>query len=239
METTAFSSKLKSCLRVGFFIGAFVYAYIIAISLLHGSAHPQRERLDRVSLFEKALCLGVAAAFVSFVLKSLQFRKMEKLDDVLGSFAADDLSGDDLTSLCLQPGFVAMEYYGLILNRTFLVFIYPDGLRGWKISGLTTHLTPEFVESYLHLLQAPRLKEGPAVLEMMMKQPGSFFISRGEITSVSFDPSPKWGMAGIQHSGKIYVNLSSRIQREFILLNAQDGDEAREAILSGGSSFSR
>ena len=28
-----------------------------------------------------------------------------------------------------------MEYYRLILNRTFVVFITPEGLYGWKAEG--------------------------------------------------------------------------------------------------------
>jgi hypothetical protein len=42
-------------------------------------------------------------------------------------------------------GSEAMEYYWFILNRTFVVFVCPEGLYGWKVVGLVSAASPDFL----------------------------------------------------------------------------------------------
>lgn len=135
----------------------------------------------------------------------------------------------------LRRGFVAMEYYFLILNRSFLVFTYPEGLYGWKFSGLVSTLTPLFFKPFEDMLSDPELIPGSNEFKEIMKESGSFWFPRNEIAAADFVPGLKWGMGTVPHSGKLYVRTTAGKSREFILLGSQDGDAVRAAVLSGTS----
>jgi len=67
----------------------------------------------------------------------------------------------------LHEGFVAMEYFALILNRSYLVFITEAGLRGWRFRGVVSSLEPMFYENAEALLDDPDLAEGSARLKSL------------------------------------------------------------------------
>jgi len=60
----------------------------------------------------------------------------------------------------LHAGFVAMEYFALILNRSFLIFMTDEGLRGWKFSGSVTAQIPTFYRPFEELLDDPEIAPG-------------------------------------------------------------------------------
>ena len=130
-------------------------------------------------------------------------------------------------------GFLAMEYYGFILNRSFVLFSFPEGLYGWKFRGLVSAWTPQFFLPLQAVAEDTSLTPGTESFQQSMRQRGSFFIPRNEITSVDYDPTPKWGMGPVPHSGKIHVHLASGKSRELILLGNQNGEAVRSAISSG------
>jgi hypothetical protein len=130
----------------------------------------------------------------------------------------------------LHAGFVAMEYFALILNRSFLVFISDDGLRGWKFSGPVTTNFPEFYKPAEELLDDPEMAHGSASFNDLMNGQGTFFIPYSEISSVVFAGKTKWGMGPILHSGILTLGLTSGRKREFILLGAAYGDGIRDLI---------
>lgn len=130
-------------------------------------------------------------------------------------------------------GFIVMEYYALILNRSFVVFTFPQGLYGWKFSGPVTNRDSSFFEPVQSIAADSELNPESKDLQEMIQESGSFVIERSEITSADYDPTPKWGMGGIPHSGKLKVKLRSGKLREFILLGQQDGNAVRAAVLGG------
>lgn len=158
----------------------------------------------------------------------------------LANYSVWTPAGKLLDQLAAEPnavgppfsGFVAMEYYCLILNRTFVVFCLEEGLYGWKAQGPVSNLNPSYFHPYLELLGAPALMRSSETVRSLAKLPGGFFLPRSTILQLEFDPSSKWGMGGIPHSGKLKVRLASRKSREFILLGSVQGEDIRNQILS-------
>jgi hypothetical protein len=130
-------------------------------------------------------------------------------------------------------GFLAMEYFLLILNRSFIVFTFPEGLYVSKFSGPVSSWTPFFFVPFEKIANDPDIVPGSEDFKDVMKPSGGFFIPRAEIASVDYVPTRKWGMGPVPHSGKLYVRLTSGKSREFILLGSQDGEAVRAAVLSG------
>lgn len=136
--------------------------------------------------------------------------------------------------------FVAMEYYWLILNRSFNVFVTENDLFGIKILGPVMAL-PQYAndpkwqdpESFVpsHVVDKYRDVNLDSTSIRNVNR-SNFVISRSQIHSVSFDESTKWGMGSVPHSGKLYVKSSDGNNREFILLGNQKGFELRDKLLS-------
>ncbi len=135
-----------------------------------------------------------------------------------------------------MSGFVGMEYYCLILNRTYLVFSAPDGLYGWKFEGPVSAARPLFYEPYQKMLDDPELMRDRGAVEDLAKLKGGFFIPGSEITFVEATDKSKWGMGGIPHSGRIRIGLTTGRWREFILLGSVSPEVIRDRILSSAVS---
>jgi Zn-dependent protease with chaperone function len=136
-----------------------------------------------------------------------------------------------------QPGFAAMEYYALILNRSFLVCAAPDGLYGMKFMGLVTDTKqPRFFEEAEKLLDNPWFVPKSEGFEQSMKSSkANFVIEYSEIIDVAFDSTLKRGMGAIEHSGKLKLRLRNGKKRTFILLGSAYGDGIRRVILERAS----
>jgi hypothetical protein len=131
-----------------------------------------------------------------------------------------------------QAGFAAMEYYALILNRSFLVYVRREGLYGMKFCGLVASNTGRYFDPALDLLDDPWFTPGTEAFQKTMKESrANFFIPRSDIEDVQFDSSPKWGMGQIPHAGKLKVVLRSGSCRELVLLGEAYGDGIRRVIL--------
>ena len=146
-----------------------------------------------------------------------------------------EYSFDETFQMSCARGFLAMEYYLLILNRSYVIFSYPEGLYGWKFSGPVSTRNPLFFQPFEELARDATIVPGSEAFQEFMEQPGSFFIARAEIASANYDSRRKWGMGPVPHSGKIYVRLTSGKVREFILLGSQDGPSVCAAVLSGAA----
>ena len=138
----------------------------------------------------------------------------------------------------LHAGFVAMEYFALILNRSFLIFITDEGLRGWKFCGPVTTSSPQFYRPIEELLDDPEMECGSAAFTDLMHGPDTFLIPYKAIRSVDFTAKTKWGMGPILHAGILSLGLTAGRKREFILLGAAYGDGIRDAILAKTGCFS-
>jgi hypothetical protein len=145
--------------------------------------------------------------------------------------------------------FVAMEYYRLILNRTFVVLITGEYLIGVQANGLvsieTNHdpllnatigslairgdLTNPY--SYIKSKYFRKIENedltGPGLLS---RNKINFRINRKEIKRVDYDSSKKWGMGYYPHDGKVYVETFDGKKREFIILGNQSGSDIATLI---------
>lgn len=146
--------------------------------------------------------------------------------------------------------FVAMEYYFLILNRTFLMVIGDDELIGLKIRGVTStennsnslaslatnklavtdnlddpnsYINSKLLGKYAELdVQSPR------VMEM---DNSNFKVKFDDVLSVYHDKRKKWGMGYYPHDGKVFVETGS-VKKELIILGNQKGSEIAKQLNS-------
>ena len=148
--------------------------------------------------------------------------------------------------------FVAMEYYGLILNRTFLILLTKDSLIGLQGNGiisaeaagrgLSTSLVNLMAvrgdlsnpysylkDKYIHAIENEDLLDG----SILKKNKTNFIIPRKDITGVKYDARKKWGMGNYPHDGKVYVSTAGGKKREFIILGNQSGQQIANMILAG------
>ncbi|MEP7354884.1 MAG: hypothetical protein ABI824_16770 [Acidobacteriota bacterium] len=130
----------------------------------------------------------------------------------------------------MHSGFVAMEYFAWILNRSFLVFMTDDGLRMWQFSGPISAFFPEFYKPIEELLDVPEMAAGSEDFNDLMFGPDTFLIPYDAIRSVAFEGKRKWGMGRILHSGLLFVELVDGQRREFILLGKTHGAAIRDSI---------
>jgi len=152
----------------------------------------------------------------------------------------------------LQEGnhFIAMEYYGLILNRTFLILITDKYLIGLKVNGLISveggsgdlsrWLSQKMVvrgdlqNPYSYIKSKYLLKIEDLDIfggEILKAQDSNFKITRRKIQSVTYDKSKKWGMGYYPHDGKVYVKEENARKKEFIILGSQSGEKIKNWIL--------
>ena len=143
--------------------------------------------------------------------------------------------------------FIAMQYYGLIINRTYLVLFINNHLIGIVANGLVSVQSGGALASIitskmsvdgdllnpLSYLKDKHLKrvEHLNLLEDNIKKTNSsnFRINIKDIISVDFDPSKKWGMGPYPHDGKIYLSTKDK-KRELIILGSQSGEKILELI---------
>ena len=128
-------------------------------------------------------------------------------------------------------GFMAMEYFALIWNRTFAVFVGEDGIYGWQVCGVVTNSDPEFYQPWAEMLKEPTLMQDLDAVRKLSQLRGGFFIPRATISEVLATDKPKWGMGGIVQSGRVTIRTTDGRNREFILLGYAIPEEVRDHIL--------
>jgi hypothetical protein len=127
-------------------------------------------------------------------------------------------------------GFVAMEFFWLILNRTYAVFIAPEGLYGWQVRGPVTNRDLNFFQPYQDMIDDPDFMRDLGSMQKLSRLRGGFFIDRYAISAIEVNDRPKWGMGGIPESGRIVLRLTSGKTREFILLGSVYPGTIRDKI---------
>ena len=136
--------------------------------------------------------------------------------------------------------FIAMQYYGLLLNRTFLVLITDNYLIALKVNGFVSvevnngnPITRSITQSLAitNDLENPyayakdkfliRLAEEDIYSEEILKVSScNFRISKHDILEVFYDRKKKWGMGPYPHDGKVHVKTNNK-KIEFIILGQQ------------------
>lgn len=127
--------------------------------------------------------------------------------------------------------FVAMEYYALILNRTYLVTVTEDRLEAAVCRGVTSVAIKRVDVFYEYFnkrfavsgdLHDPR----SYVDQGLLKRPNraNFSILLNRISSVEYNANKKWGMGYYPHDGRVLIGSGKRI-RELIVMGRQSGAE--------------
>lgn len=173
---------------------------------------------------------GAVVLIWTFVSGYTSIRRTAPADAILGRAPAVSTNPE-----AAMAGFVGMEYYGLILNRTYLVFAAPGGLYGWKVEGPVSNAHPQFYEPYQKMLDDPELMRDSRAIEDLAKLKGSFMIPSSEISHVVASDESKWGMGGIRHSGRIRIDMTNGKWREFILLGSVGPETIKNRIIASAS----
>ena len=133
--------------------------------------------------------------------------------------------------------FIALTYYGLILNRTYRVIVTDRHVCGGRVRGLLSapanvgpqHADPEF---YVQPKLAGRyVGVDPESDAFLAIDRANFRIPREQIARVERITRRKWGLGGIPSTGRLVLHLRDGSRRELILIGHQDA-EAIERSLS-------
>jgi len=205
----------------------FVSIFIVSpVSAFIGFVFGGKFRFDWPIFLKFDFAFSLAWFCVAFVWNLISAIRRQPALDILGS---DSLS-PDVRSLP-ATGFVAMEYFWGILNRTFLVFVAPEGLYGWKAFGPVTNGDKAYFEPLLEMLGDAELMRDRARMGKLAELRGGFYLERSRILSVAADEKGQWGMGGIAHTGHIRIVLKSGRPRQFILLGSQTPGEVRDRVV--------
>ena len=132
-----------------------------------------------------------------------------------------------------ESKFIAMEYYGLFLNRTFLICFTENFLIGFKIANLIT-LETEYdflIYPFIKVVQSnsdfncintyiENKYKKHIPIGNINKNTASFIIEYSKIKNVKFNENKKFGMGYIPHQGRIIISYEKN--REFIILGNQN-----------------
>jgi len=146
--------------------------------------------------------------------------------------------------------FIAMQYYGLILNRTFLILLTNNQIIGIKVNGLVSVesggsiIAKELANtmtvkgdlqnpySYIKSKYLDRVQNcEPFDGSILTQNKSNFVINRSNIKDVYYDPKKKWGMGYYPHDGKVYIETVDGKKKEFIILGNQSGHKIANLIL--------
>jgi len=133
--------------------------------------------------------------------------------------------------------FIAMEYYLGILNRTYLVSGFKNGIGGARVFGVMGnpgYMSPETAGDPQTYVNQALLKQyenvsfdSPSFLTL---DSANFFYPMKDVASVSTDMTRKWGMGNVRYSGRIVIGLTNKTKRELILLGLQDVQNAANVL---------
>lgn len=205
-----------------------IFYGVLAVSALRGlfnAAQTKGARSDWKVELRFSLFAGVACFVPLFIFNLVAAMRAQPALDILSTrFLRTDMTEPALS------GFVALEYYWLVMNRTYLIFIAPEGLYGWQAQGPFAASSRTYFEPYRRMLGDEEFMRDRIAIKKLSQLRGGFFLARSEIVSIASDDRYEWGIAGIPHTGRIHVRLNSGESREFIILGAAHPDRVREKI---------
>jgi hypothetical protein len=226
--STLRSSTLIAARSALIFVASALLLVVLRI-VLNGLFDGRWNAVYWLRLFKFIGVITVVWFVVTFIYSWVKLRAGAPAEEIL---MADPSPFDErVPPLC---GFVAMEYYALILNRTFVVFIAMEGLYGWKAEGIVTASRPMYFQPYSEMLEDPELMRDCEAIRRLSQLKGGFFIPRSDIVAADVIYGHKWGMAGIPHSGRIRLRMASGKSREFILLGSVSLESVQHRILMPG-----
>ena len=127
-------------------------------------------------------------------------------------------------------GFVALEYYALILNRVMAVLFSSNDVVIVRVGGVVAapqpvhdihfkplaYVTPGMADRYSSIAM-----ESDELLEI---DRANRKLPLSEVIGARFEHRRKWGMGTVPYSGIVYLQIGAS-EREFVLLGDQDGAE--------------
>lgn len=132
--------------------------------------------------------------------------------------------------------FVALEYYALILNRTYKLLVTEDTIaaaivRGWLPSPPLPSDDEDDPDFYLCERILRRYNGIDVRSDAFLRlNSWNFHLRRAAIADVEFTTRPKWGMGNVPYSGRIILYFRGGGTRELILLGLQDGPAIRDRL---------
>lgn len=145
--------------------------------------------------------------------------------------------------------FIAMEYYALVLNRTFLVLLHQGQMIGLKANGLISaqggndpltfaitsamSINGELENPYSYIRGKFLNKlNGLDILgeDILNTSNCNFRLATKDIMNVTHNPNKKWGMGPYPHDGRVIITTRDQKSREFIILGAQSGQKVSNLI---------
>jgi hypothetical protein len=130
--------------------------------------------------------------------------------------------------------FVAMEYYALILNRSYLVSVDEASIRGKVCRGLTAVEAGRGLTRFIsHRLAVHGELNDPTSyvsgLQLARENKADSLYRCVDIVDVDFNPTKKWGMGPYPHDGRVTISTLEQ-RRELIILGDQSGLKIAERI---------
>lgn len=175
-------------------------------------------------------CLLISYAYIrttydipSLNLPKNRFRSWHKFHD---PYAAGSEFKQQF-SLPKNRWFAAMEFFALLTNRTFIVFITPDMLcgakvRGWVAIDISKYIDDSDPFEWINTKEAARYVNVDPTSEAFLKMNPNNFQIRWEDISHFEHKEYKWGMGFLYYSGRILIHLTNGTTREMILLGKQN-----------------
>ena len=139
--------------------------------------------------------------------------------------------------------FLTMEYYFLILNRTYEITINQNGIHGAIVNQIMSAVNPNILATrssgnaydLISSVNVEKTRGSIAGSKEFLELSGSnFSYTKNSILSILYDSKNKWGMGPVPHSGKLYITSTQNTVREFIILGRPNIEELLNKIESIG-----
>ena len=127
-------------------------------------------------------------------------------------------------------GFIALEYYALILNRVMAVLFTARNMVIVRVGDVVIaphHLTDDWYEPLAYQTRRMVARYAGVAVEsdeVLRLDRVNRRAPLSEISGAAFEHAGKWGMGSVPYSGKIFLH-GTRHRDELILLGNQSGDE--------------
>jgi len=147
----------------------------------------------------------------------------------------------DINRNPIEAFFIAMEYYNLILNRTYGIFATKQMICGAKIIGVAAAPTNSY-GTYALMWRDPRNFIAEKTIrkyegidlqkpEFLAVNKANFQIKCSDVAEIKFVAKKKASMGAIPHTGSLFISTSDGKKREFIILADQDGEDIKNRIM--------
>ena len=135
-------------------------------------------------------------------------------------------------------GFVALEYYALVLNRLWVLLITNDSFVAVNAGGPIA--APLVVSEAWHdpfsYVSDRRIRRYEFLAsqsdDVLRVSRANWKCSLSELSNISFTAAWKWGMGTVPYSGRLFVTAGGR-RHDYVLVGQQDGSEIEKALRSG------